>query len=77
MRDEGILILIPHKRARVLVTSLWKDRKLEVVVLPVPDVDRATNFYSEQVRCHVDIDLGPELGNAERTSMKTTPPPAT
>jgi catechol 2,3-dioxygenase-like lactoylglutathione lyase family enzyme len=32
------------------------DWKLEVVVVPVSDVDRATRFYSEQVGFHVDLD---------------------
>jgi catechol 2,3-dioxygenase-like lactoylglutathione lyase family enzyme len=32
------------------------DWKLEVVVVPVSDVDRAKRFYSEQVGFHVDVD---------------------
>ena len=32
------------------------DWKLEVVVVPVSDVDRAKQFYSEQVGFHVDVD---------------------
>jgi catechol 2,3-dioxygenase-like lactoylglutathione lyase family enzyme len=32
--------------------------KLEVVVVPVGDVDRAKNFYSEQVGFAVDYDTG-------------------
>jgi catechol 2,3-dioxygenase-like lactoylglutathione lyase family enzyme len=32
------------------------DWKLEVVVLPVTDVDRAKHFYSEQIGFHVDVD---------------------
>lgn len=32
------------------------DWKLEVVVLPVTDVDRAKQFYSEQLRFNVDVD---------------------
>jgi predicted enzyme related to lactoylglutathione lyase len=32
------------------------DWTLEVVVLPVSDVDRAKVFYSEQVGFHVDVD---------------------
>ncbi len=33
--------------------------KLEVVVVPVSDVDRAKRFYSEQVGFHVDVDMAP------------------
>ncbi len=32
------------------------DWKLEVVVVPVSDVDRAKAFYSERVGFHVDVD---------------------
>ena len=32
------------------------DWKLEVVVVPVSDVDRAKRFYSEQVGFNVDVD---------------------
>jgi len=32
------------------------DWKLEVIVVPVSDVDRAKAFYSEQVGFHVDVD---------------------
>lgn len=32
------------------------DWKLEVIVLPVADVDRAKRFYSDQVGFHVDVD---------------------
>lgn len=32
------------------------DWRLEVVVVPVSDVDRAKQFYSEQVGFHVDVD---------------------
>ena len=32
------------------------DWKLEVIVVPVLDVDRAKQFYSEQVGFHVDVD---------------------
>lgn len=32
------------------------DWKLELVVVPVTDVDRAKAFYSEQVGFHVDVD---------------------
>jgi catechol 2,3-dioxygenase-like lactoylglutathione lyase family enzyme len=35
------------------------DWKLEVVVVPVADVDRAKNFYSEKLGFHVDVDHRP------------------
>ena len=38
------------------------DWKLEVVVLPVSDVDRAKKFYSEQVGFVVDVDDAPSEG---------------
>jgi catechol 2,3-dioxygenase-like lactoylglutathione lyase family enzyme len=38
------------------------DWKLEVVVVPVSDVDRSKAFYSEQVGFHVDVDDAPAEG---------------
>lgn len=32
------------------------DWKLEVVVVPVSDVDRAKHFYGEQVGFRIDVD---------------------
>ncbi len=32
------------------------DMKLEVVILPVADVDRAKDFYADRVGFHVDVD---------------------
>ena len=32
------------------------DWRLEVVIVPVGDVDRAKEFYSERVGFHVDLD---------------------
>ena len=45
------------------------DWKLEVVVVPVSDVDRAKRFYSEQVGFTVDVDnsFGPEFRNVQLT----------
>jgi len=45
--------------------------KLEVVVVPVSDVDRAKRFYSEQAGFVVDLDSG--LGNGMRV-VQLTPP---
>lgn len=33
--------------------------KLEVVILPVTDIDRAKQFYAEQIGFHVDHDMQP------------------
>ena len=35
------------------------DWKLELVVVPVTDVDRAKQFYSEQLGFNVDVDTSP------------------
>ena len=35
------------------------DCKLELVLVPVTDVDRAKAFYSEQLGFHVDVDHQP------------------
>ena len=45
--------------------------KLEVVVVPVSDVDRAKRFYSEQVGFHVDVDHAP---NEHFRVVQMTPP---
>ncbi|MFI9718221.1 VOC family protein [Streptomyces sp. NPDC052396] len=47
------------------------DWKLEVVVLPVSDVDRAKRFYSEQCGFRVDVDR--EVSEAMRV-VQLTPP---
>ncbi|HEV2461892.1 MAG TPA: VOC family protein [Ktedonobacterales bacterium] len=47
------------------------DWKLEVVVVPVSDVDRAKRFYSEQVGFVVDVDR--QMGDAFRV-VQLTPP---
>lgn len=47
------------------------DWKLEVVILPVSDVDRAKQFYSEQVGFNVDLD---HQINAETRVVQLTPP---
>ncbi len=45
--------------------------KLEVVVVPVSDVDRSKAFYSEQVGFVVDVDYQP---NEEFRVVQLTPP---
>ena len=47
------------------------DYKLEVVVVPVSDVDRAKAFYSEQVGLVVDVDHQP---NEHFRVVQMTPP---
>jgi len=47
------------------------DWKLEVVVIPVSDVDRAKRFYSEQVGFVVDVDQQP---NEHFRVVQLTPP---
>ena len=47
------------------------DWKLEVVVIPVSDVDRAKHFYSEQVGFVVDVDQQP---NEHFRVVQLTPP---
>ena len=45
------------------------DWKLEVVVIPVSDVDRAKQFYSEQLGFNVDVDnrMGASFRNVQLT----------
>jgi catechol 2,3-dioxygenase-like lactoylglutathione lyase family enzyme len=47
------------------------DLKLEVVPLPVSDVDAAKAFYVEQVGFHLDHDVEP--GNGMRIVQMTPP----
>ena len=47
------------------------DWKLELVVVPVADVDRAKAFYSEQLGFNVDVDYRP---NDDFRVVQLTPP---
>lgn len=47
------------------------DMKLELVPVPVSDVDRAKAFYVDQVGFHLDHDVGP---NASMRVIQLTPP---
>ena len=47
------------------------DWKLEVVVLPVSDVDRAKSFYTEQLGFRLDVDH--KAGDAFRVVQMTPP----
>ena len=42
------------------------DFRLEVVIVPVADVDRAKAFYADQIGFNVDHDTEAEPGNASR-----------
>lgn len=45
--------------------------RLEVVVVPVSDIDRSKRFYEDQVGFHVDVDHAP---SAEFRVVQMTPP---
>jgi catechol 2,3-dioxygenase-like lactoylglutathione lyase family enzyme len=47
------------------------DMKLELVLIPVSDVDRAKAFYTEQLGFNLDVDHQP---NAEFRVVQMTPP---
>jgi catechol 2,3-dioxygenase-like lactoylglutathione lyase family enzyme len=47
------------------------DWKLELIVVPVSDVDRAKSFYADQVGFHVDVDFS--AGESFRV-VQLTPP---
>jgi catechol 2,3-dioxygenase-like lactoylglutathione lyase family enzyme len=47
------------------------DMKLEVVVVPVSDIDRAKDFYTEKLGFNVDVDSQP---NDEFRVVQLTPP---
>jgi catechol 2,3-dioxygenase-like lactoylglutathione lyase family enzyme len=47
------------------------DLKLELVLVPVTDVDRAKAFYTEQLGFHLDVDHRP---NEEFRVVQMTPP---
>ncbi len=46
------------------------DMKLEVVVIPVSDVDRAAEFYGKRLGWRLDADIG----NGDRRRLQFTPP---
>ena len=47
------------------------DYKLELIIMPVADMDRAKAFYSERVGFHVDVD---HRGGADFRVIQLTPP---
>ena len=60
--------MLRYRRAKGRETMEWK---LELVVVPVADVDRAKRFYSEQVGFVVDHDT--RIGDEARV-VQLTPP---
>jgi len=53
------------------IRSSAVDLKLELVILPVSDVDRAKAFYADAVGFHVDVDTVPAEG---MRVVQLTPP---
>jgi len=53
---------LPHADNPVEEESSPVDMKLELVPIPVADVDRAKAFYAEQLGFHVDVDVRPADG---------------
>ena len=49
------------------------DLKLELVLLPVSDVDRAKAFYTEQLGFHLDVDHQPAVGGRRGGAGATAP----
>ena len=47
------------------------DWKIEVIVVPVTDIDRAKAFYSERLGFHVDVDDSP---SPDVRIVQMTPP---
>jgi catechol 2,3-dioxygenase-like lactoylglutathione lyase family enzyme len=45
------------------------DWKVEVIVVPVSDVDRAKAFYTEQLGFHVDVDTSSPVGGFRVVQM--------
>jgi catechol 2,3-dioxygenase-like lactoylglutathione lyase family enzyme len=54
-----------------LETRSIVDYRLELIVMPVADMDRAKAFYSERVGFHVDID---HRGGGDFRVIQLTPP---
>lgn len=54
-----------------MTESINFDMKLEVVLIPVADVERAKAFYAEKVGFHVDLDVQP---NDTTRVIQLTPP---
>ena len=62
--SEAVLHAVPASRYQPLNVRVDRyvavmDWKLELVIIPVTDVDRAKSFYADQVGFHVDHDASP------------------
>jgi catechol 2,3-dioxygenase-like lactoylglutathione lyase family enzyme len=55
LRSSRRLLCIPYSETVV-------DYQLQLVLLPVTDVDRAKAFYAEQAGFHLDVDVSPTEG---------------
>jgi catechol 2,3-dioxygenase-like lactoylglutathione lyase family enzyme len=62
---------IGDRRSRTAKEQRVMDMKLELVVLPVADVDRAKAFYVDQLGFHLDVDHQP---NERFRVVQMTPP---
>jgi catechol 2,3-dioxygenase-like lactoylglutathione lyase family enzyme len=77
-RESGGATCLDGSLAHLILNSfsvtkgrLNMDWKLEVVVVPVSDVDRAKRFYSEQIGFVVDVDT--QISEAFRVVQMTPP----
>src|SRR4051794_3789629 len=62
---------IGDRRSRTVKEQQVMDMKLELVVLPVADVDRAKAFYVDRLGFHLDVDHQP---NEQFRVVQMTPP---
>ena len=65
----SFILIVPLDRQKEVGSKM--DMKLELVPIPVSDVDRAKAFYVEKVGFHLDHDVQP--GNGMRI-VQLTPP---
>src|SRR5260370_40907658 len=65
----SFILIVPLDRQKEVGSKI--DMKLELVPIPVSDVDRAKAFYVEKVGFHLDHDVQP--GNGMRI-VQLTPP---
>ena len=60
-----------RRESRIEQKGAFVDYKLELVLLPVTDVDRAKSFYTEKVGFNLDVDTSP---TEEFRVVQMTPP---
>lgn len=70
-RTEEFLVVAGHDVDKLPIKRPTVDFKLELVVVPVTDVDRAKAFYADQVGFNVDVDH--QAGDEFRV-VQLTPP---